>query len=127
MESAIEVLQKDIQIINTFAGDFLKKTKDIEITVKNASEKLDKMIELEKANQKFIADINEKLSEKSLDTLLSVMEEGIKIISAKRSQYLSIVESNHKNIQYIKDVIENQKEKLKILYSVRDNLDKHLQ
>ena len=125
--SSIDAMKDDIQKINNFATDFFTKTGNIEESVKETLEKLDKISQIEKQNQLFLNDLCSKLEDPDLDNLMENLQLFQEKVTTKQKDYLTTIETNSQSIHKIKGLIETKKDKIAKIFEKIDNLEKSVQ
>jgi|OM-RGC.v1.027434571 chromosome segregation ATPase len=118
MSTLVEQFKEDIETINSFLSEYLKKTTNIENKSVHIMETLDNMINLENENRVKIRDIENKLNDEKLEELCKRLQDDRNNILKKHKEYISLIESNSREISEFKKKIEAKKPKLEEIYSL---------
>ena len=118
MSTLVEQFKEDIETINSFLSEYLKKTTNIENKSVHIMETLDNMINLENENRVKIRDIENKLRDEKLEELCKRLQDDRNNIMKKHKEYISLIESNSREINEFKKKIEPKKPKLEEIYSL---------
>lgn len=105
--STIEEIKKDIDLINSFSSDFYSKNNNVILKIGTIVSKLDAIIAEEQQNERYLKNLQSKVSNDELNNTLKSFLKLREDIEKKSNDYNYLIENNKKLISEISTSIKN--------------------